>query len=129
MKKRNVFWADVIALKAMLKGLQNGRKMGIPTANVDYDVNMALPEEGVYAGITYVRGKRLKCVVNVGKNLTFGAKKLTVESHILDLTRIFTENIYAEFCEKLRGVIKFDGVDKLIEQIHHDMEVTSKMDL
>ena len=26
--------------------------MGIPTANVDYDVNMALPEEGVYAGIT-----------------------------------------------------------------------------
>lgn len=50
-----------------MKGLQNGRKMGIPTANVDYDVNMALPEEGVYAGITYVRGKRLKCVVNVGK--------------------------------------------------------------
>ena len=30
-----------------MKGLQNGRKMGIPTANVDYDVNMALPEEGV----------------------------------------------------------------------------------
>ena len=36
----------------VVKGLQNGRKMGIPTANVDYDVNMALPEEGVYAGIT-----------------------------------------------------------------------------
>lgn len=30
----------------VVKGLQNGRKMGIPTANVDYDVNMALPEEG-----------------------------------------------------------------------------------
>ena len=33
------------------------------------------------------------------------------------------------FAKKLRGVIKFDGVDKLIEQIHHDMEVTSKMNL
>ena len=114
----------------VVKGLQNGRKMGIPTANVDYDVNMALPEEGVYAGITYVRGKRLKCVVNVGKNLTFGAKKLTVESHILDFDEdIYGEYIRVSFAKKLRGVIKFDGVDKLIEQIHHDMEVTSKMDL
>ena len=114
----------------VVKGLQNGRKMGIPTANVDYDVNMALPEEGVYAGITYVRGKRLKCVVNVGKNLTFGARKLTVESHILDFDEdIYGEYIRVSFAKKLRGVIKFDGVDKLIEQIHHDMEVTSKMDL
>ena len=113
-----------------MKGLQNGRKMGIPTANVDYDVNMALPEEGVYAGITYVRGKRLKCVVNVGKNLTFGARKLTVESHILNFDEdIYGEYIRVSFAKKLRGVIKFDGVDKLIEQIHHDMEVTSKMDL
>ena len=72
----------------VVKGLQNGRKMGIPTANVDYDVNMALPEEGVYAGITYVRGKRLKCVVNVGKNRQWKVISLI-------LTRIFTENIYA----------------------------------
>ena len=114
----------------VVKGLQNGRKMGIPTANVDYDVNMALHEEGVYAGITYVRGKRLKCVVNVGKNLTFGAKKLTVESHILDFDEdIYGEYIRVSFAKKLRGVIKFDGVDKLIEQLPHDMEVTSKMDL
>ena len=39
------------------------------------------------------------------------------------------EYIRVSFAKKLRGVIKFDGVDKLIEQIHHDMEVTSKMDL
>ena len=77
-----------------------------------------------------MRGKRLKCVVNVGKNLTFGAKKLTVESHILDFDEdIYGEYIRVSFAKKLRGVIKFDGVDKLIEQIHHDMEVTSKMDL
>ena len=64
----------------VVKGLQNGRKMGIPTANVDYDVNMALPEEGVYAGITYVRGKRLSTPSNFITPLSFFAK----------LTRIYS---------------------------------------
>ena len=114
----------------VLRGFQNGTKMGIPTANVDYDVNMTLPKEGVYAGITYVNGKRLKSVINVGKNLTFDAKKLTVESHILD----FNENIYdkyirVSFAIRLRDVVKFSGVEELIEQIKRDVEITAKMKL
>lgn len=114
----------------VVKGLQNGRKMGIPTANVDYDVNMALPKEGVYAGVTYVKGRRLKSVINVGKNLTFDAKKLTVESHILDFDEdIYGEYIRVSFAKRLRGVIKFNDMDELKNQIQHDMKVTSKMDL
>ena len=114
----------------VVKGFGNGRKMGIPTANVNYDVNMALPEEGVYAGITYVDGKRLKSVINVGKNLTFGAKKLTVETHILDFEEdIYDKYIRVSFAKKLRGVIKFNSVEELIAQIHSDMETASKMDL
>ena len=114
----------------VVKGFGNGRKMGIPTANVNYDVNMALPEEGVYAGITYVDGKRLKSVINVGKNLTFDAKKLTVETHILDFEEdIYDKDIRVSFAKKLRGVIKFNSVEELIAQIHSDMETASKMDL
>ena len=114
----------------VVRGKQNGRKMGIPTANVDYDINMALPKEGVYAGITYVRGKRLKSVINVGKNLTFGAKKLTVESHILGFDEdIYDEYIRVSFAKRLRGVFKFNSMSELKNQIKHDMEVTSKMDL
>ncbi len=114
----------------VVKGLQNGTKMGIPTANVDYDVNMALPKEGVYAGITYVDGKRLKSVINVGRNLTFGAKKLTVESHILN----FNENIYdkyirVSFAKRLRDVVRFNSIDELIKQIKSDIISISDMDL
>ena len=114
----------------VVKGLQNGTKMGFPTANVAYDKHMALPKEGVYAGITYVRGKRLKCVINVGKNPTFGAHKVTIESHILD----FKENIYGEyirvsFAKRLRGDIKFDSVDELISQIQKDTETVRNMEL
>lgn len=112
------------------KGKQNGRKMGIPTANVAYDPNMALPEEGVYAGITYVHGRRLKSVINVGKNLTFGAKKLTVESHILGFDEdIYGEYIRVSFAKKLRRVIKFSNTDELINQIRYDMQITEQMDL
>ncbi len=112
----------------VIHGLQNGRKMGIPTANVDYDINMALPKPGVYAGITYVDGRRLKSVINVGKNLTFDAKKLTVESHILDFDEdIYDKYIRVSFAKRLRGVIKFSSMEELKNQIHHDMKVTSEM--
>lgn len=114
----------------VVRGLQNGTKMGIPTANVDYDVNMALPKEGVYAGITYVDGKRLKSVINVGKNLTFEAKKLTVESHILNFNEdIYDTYIRVSFAKRLRDVVKFSGVDSLINQIRADIATTSDMEL
>ncbi len=112
------------------RGLQNGIKMGIPTANVEYDINMALPKEGVYAGITYVNGRRLKSVINVGKNLTFDAEKITVESHILDFDEdIYGEYIRVSFAKRLRGDIKFNSVEELKRQIKSDIEVTSKMKL
>ncbi|MBQ8300565.1 MAG: bifunctional riboflavin kinase/FAD synthetase, partial [Clostridia bacterium] len=114
----------------VVKGLQNGRKMGIPTANVDYDTNMALPKEGVYAGITYVNGRRLKSVINVGRNLTFGAEKITVESHILDFNEdIYGEYIRVSFAKRLRGVIKFGSMEELKNQIHEDMKKVSQMEL
>ena len=114
----------------VVEGEQNGRKMGIPTANVDYDINMALPKAGVYAGITYVNGKRLKSVINVGKNPTFGAEKLTVESHILDFDEdIYGEYIRVSFAKRLRGDIKFDSMEELKNQIQNDIEVVSGMDL
>lgn len=114
----------------VVEGEQNGRKMGIPTANVDYDINMALPKAGVYAGITYVNGRRLKSVINVGKNPTFGAEKLTVESHILDFDEdIYGEYIRVSFAKRLRGDIKFDSMEELKNQIQNDIEVVSGMDL
>ena len=114
----------------VVKGFQNGRKMGIPTANVDYDINMALPKEGVYAGVTYVDGRRFKSVINVGRNLTFNAEKLTMETHILGFDEdIYGKYIRVSFAKRLRGVIKFDSIDELIKQIHNDMETALNMDL
>lgn len=114
----------------VLEGLQNGRKMGIPTANVNYDPKMSLPLNGVYAGITYVDGRRLKSVINVGKNPTFGADKITIESHILDFDEdIYGKYIRVSFALRMRGDIKFDSIEKLKAQINSDIEKVREMDL
>ena len=112
----------------VVEGLKNGRKMGLPTANVDYDKHMVLPMEGVYAGITEVDGRRFTSVINVGKNLTFGAEKLTVESHILDFDEdIYGKNINVLFAKRLRGVFKFGSVEELKAQINSDKEAARAM--
>lgn len=114
----------------VLSGLQNGRKMGIPTANVQYDAQMVLPGNGVYAGITETDGRRLQSVVNVGMNPTFGAEVVTIESHILD----FNEDLYGKqirvfFEQRLRGDIKFNSMEALKAQIMRDIEQTRAMKL
>ena len=114
----------------VVEGLKNGRKMGLPTANVDYDKDMVLPKEGVYAGITEIDGRRYTSVINVGKNLTFDAKKLTVESHILDFDEdIYGKNINVLFAKRLRGVMKFASIEELKAQINSDKETARKMNL
>lgn len=109
------------------RGFQNGTKMGIPTANVDYDMNMILPMNGVYAGYTYAEGKKYKSVINVGSNPTFNADKITVESHILGFDGdIYDKTIKVEFIKRLRGDIKFDGMEALEKQIRADIERAGK---
>ncbi len=111
-------------------GKRNGTKMDIPTANIAYDVNMALPKEGVYAGITYARGGRLKSVINVGRNLTFNAERLTVESHILDFDgNLYGEYIRVSFATRLRDIFRFDSVERLKSQIKGDIRRTKEMSL
>ncbi len=112
----------------VVTGLQNGRKMGFPTANIDYNPKIVLPPDGVYAGITIVGNDRYKSVINIGSNPTFNACKRTVETHILDFDRdIYEEDIKVEFVKRLRGEIKFGSAEELKAQIHKDAETAKKL--
>lgn len=111
----------------VVKGKQNGRKLGFPTANVSYDSNTLLPHSGVYAGYTYVRGNKYKSVINVGNNPTFNADKITIESHILGFNEdIYNELVRVEFIRRLRKDKKFDSPDELKKQIKCDAEIAGK---
>ncbi|MGN0182547.1 MAG: bifunctional riboflavin kinase/FAD synthetase [Candidatus Ornithomonoglobus sp.] len=111
----------------VVKGLQNGRKMGLPTANISYKKNTLIPHNGVYAGYTYVKGNKYKSVINVGNNPTFGADKVTIESYILDFDEdIYNELVRVEFIKRLRGDKKFDSIEALANQIKSDAETARK---
>ena len=122
MKKASEFMGRPFTMCGVVeRGLQNGRKLGFPTANISVDKDSILPKCGVYAGFSEVNGKKYKSVINVGNNPTFNAKNITVESHIIDFCGdIYNENVTVSFLEYIRGDIKFNGLEELKNQILKD---------
>lgn len=111
----------------VVKGLQNGRKIGFPTANIEYSKNMLIPQSGVYMGYTVIDGERYKSVINVGNNPTLNGKKTTIESHIMNFDMdIYNKVIRVEFVKRLRGEKKFGSLEELKKQIASDAELAGK---
>lgn len=107
-------------------GLQNGRKMGIPTANIHADGRL-LPKSGVYSGYCTFDEIRHKAIINVGNNPTFGGNRVTIEGHILDFDGdIYGRVIKTEFVRRLRGEQKFASSGELAERIKKDIEQCRK---
>lgn len=105
------------------KGLQNGRKMGFPTANLAYQEDMTIPKTGVYIGFCTVDGIRNKAIINVGNNPTFNGTKIKIECHLLDFNQdLYDKEIKVEFIDYLRGEVRFESKDLLQMQIKKDAE-------
>lgn len=110
----------------VVKGDQRGRELGFPTANVPTPVNGAAPADGVYAGwLTRLdTGERFPAAISVGTNPTFdGHRERRVESYVLDRSDLdlYGVEVQVEFVEWLRGMVKFEGIDKLVETMHGDV--------
>lgn len=109
----------------VVEGYQNGRKIGVPTANLEVCDRMIMPCQGVYMGYTRVLGKTYKSVINIGDNPTFNGNKITVESHILDFdTDIYGQDITIEFAKRIRSCRKFESINELKNQIEQDIART-----
>ena len=107
-------------------GDQRGRELGYPTANVPTPVDGAAPADGVYAGWLTRRdtGERFPAAISVGTNPTFdGERERRVESYVLDRDdlELYGVEVEVEFVERLRGMVKFEGVEALIETMHDDV--------
>ncbi|WP_319526027.1 bifunctional riboflavin kinase/FAD synthetase [uncultured Desulfosarcina sp.] len=100
---------------------RGGKLLGIPTANINLQDELC-PKAGVYAVIVNYDGQRYPGVANIGYSPTFDDHVFTVEAHILDFKKdIYGKKIMVNFVQRLRGEIKFSGIDELIEQIGRDI--------
>lgn len=111
----------------VIKGDQRGRELGFPTANMPADPGVAVPADGVYAGwVIRADGDRLPAAISVGTNPTFDGVDRRIESYVLDRTDLdlYGETIGVEFIERLRGQVKFTGVDDLVVTVAADVART-----
>jgi riboflavin kinase/FMN adenylyltransferase len=108
----------------VVEGDKRGRELGFPTANIPVDQACAVPPDGVYAGwVVRADGERLPAAISVGSNPTFDGVERRVESYVLDRTdlELYGEAVRVEFVERLRGMVKYEGVDPLIAQMRQDV--------
>lgn len=111
----------------VVHGDARGRELGFPTANIRVKSTVRLPRIGVYAvqikiGETWYVG-----MGSIGHNDTFGeGRELTVEVYILDFKKdIYGEQVVVRWNHYLRDQVKFEGAEKLIEQLKQDERDTA----
>jgi riboflavin kinase/FMN adenylyltransferase len=107
----------------VVPGSRRGRELGYPTANLALLPNQALPADGVYATWCSrpATGEILPSVTSIGTRPTFDDDARLVEVHILDYNAdLYGETLTAHFVQFLRGQVRFDGIEPLIQQMDRD---------
>jgi riboflavin kinase/FMN adenylyltransferase len=106
----------------VVSGDRRGRELGFPTANIETYGATAVPANGIYATLIRVKAERRMAATSIGVRPTFGGGARLVEAYILDFNGdLYGQAVELEFVKRLRGEVKFDGVNPLIEQMHRDV--------
>ncbi len=121
----------------VVRGDQRGRELGFATANVRPASFAAVPADGVYAGRvvrmdewgnTLADLPALPAAISVGSNPTFEGRHRSVEAYVLDFDAdLYGQNLGVQFVHRLRGMVKYDSVQALVEQMHADVARTREL--
>lgn len=116
----------------VVHGLKRGRELGFPTANLSPIVDAFVPADGVYAGwlVDHDTGIRHPSAISVGTNPTFDDVLVRqVEAHVLGETGLdlYGHDVTVEFVERLRGMVAFEGMEKLSAQMADDVRVAARV--
>lgn len=111
-------------------GDRRGRQLGYPTANVPAAESAAVPADGVYAGtLRRLDGggaDALPAAISVGTNPTFDGASRRIEAYVLgrDDLDLYGVPVEIAFRRHLRAQVRFDDVDRLVDQMARDVDDT-----
>jgi riboflavin kinase/FMN adenylyltransferase len=106
----------------VVRGHERGRTIGFPTANMAVTPDRALPAFGVYVTRSHVGGRSYPSATNIGINPTFDDAVPSVETYILDFEGdLYGRELRIELLHRLRGEVKFDGIEPLVAAIAADV--------
>lgn len=112
----------------IIKGEQNGRKVGFKTANILPKFHIIKPKFGVYQSKTYLNGKIYDSVTNFGIKPTFLGKTEVFETHIFNFEEeIYGESIKVDLLKFIREEKKFNNIEELKAQIAKDCQFCKKI--
>ena len=108
----------------VVHGLENGRRIGFPTLNLEPSASYVLPKNGVYAGIVYLSGIPYKAMINVGKNPTVGERQTPIEeAHLFDChLDAYGKRAYFQYISYIREERQFASLDELKRQLESDKQ-------
>ncbi len=124
---REVLGRPPSAAGLVVRGLERGRTLGVPTANVDVEAGSIFPGRGVYVARVLVLDHWYRAAVNVGHNPTFRTRSdetahVTIEAFLLDFSGdVYHQPIRVDFLHKIRDERRFDEVSALVEQMQRDV--------
>jgi len=107
----------------VVRGMQQGKTMGWPTANLRLPADRVVPPDGVYAARTAQGAQIYDAIAYIGTRPTFGPSERLIEVHLLDQTRdLYGQEIFVQFVAMIRGDHIFASADELSRQIAQDVE-------
>ncbi len=110
----------------VIRGNQIGRKIGFPTANIDYPEKKVKISNGAYKAVVTHNGQTYTGLLNYGYKPTVSANitKPVAEVHIIGFNKdIYGENIEISVIKKIRDEKRFNSTDELKQQIIKDKEI------
>lgn len=109
-------------------GKHRGHTWGIPTANIPFPKDIAVPAFGVYATKATVEGETYLAVTNVGVHPTVGEMPAPVaEAWLLDFEGdLYGKKISLEFYYRIREERKFPSVEEMAAEIRKNAEEVRK---
>ncbi|HEY0871669.1 MAG TPA: bifunctional riboflavin kinase/FAD synthetase [Acidothermaceae bacterium] len=104
----------------VVHGDHRGRELGYPTANLELPSALAVPADGVYAGLL----DGLPAAVSVGTNPTFAGTSRRVEAYVIDEVDLdlYGRVMALDLVRRLRPMVRFDGIEALVAQMAVDVE-------
>jgi riboflavin kinase/FMN adenylyltransferase len=110
----------------VVEGDRRGRTLGFPTANIAIGLDRALPAYGIYVTRAYLREAAYESCTSIGVRPTFDVEpRPTVETYILDFDEdIYGQELRIELLHRLRGELRFDSAEALVQQIQRDIAAT-----
>lgn len=106
----------------VVHGDKLGRQLGYPTANLKVlDEEKIIPGNGIYAVYVDVDSTRYKGMMSIGFRPTVDGKKRVIEVNIFDFNKeIYGKSIRVYVKKYLREEVKFESLEKLVQQIDQD---------